>query len=265
VKLLALLHTVPARYFAAIVLVAGGVVLTALLPDEIQRRNSTLFFGAVMVSAWWGGFGPGLVATVLSALSITWFFTPSVRAFELSHDDRIRVSLFLAMAALISYLNGARQRAEERHAELLLREKIGRARSESMEWRYAALADAAGIVARVRDPESALGRITHLAVPRFASASAVLARNDAGMLTTRAATRPAGTAPDGDEMAAASLVLEKGHAEVTARLIVVPLATGGRVLGVMSFVAGAERTYREEDLAFAQDLGHHAALLLARA
>jgi K+-sensing histidine kinase KdpD len=264
VRLIALLHTPPARYFAAIVLVSGAVVLTALLPDEIQRRNSTLFFGAVMVSAWWGGFGPGLLATVLSGLSIAWFFTPVVRAFELSQDDQIRISLFLAMAALISYLNDARRRAEQRHAELLLREKLGRARSESMEWRYAALAEAASVAARARDLEGALGRITHLAVPRFAVSSAVLARNDAGILTTLAAT-PRDGGETASAMPTASVVLEKGHPELMAHSIVVPLLAGGRVLGVMSFVAGPERTYRDEDLAFAQDLGHHAALLLARA
>jgi hypothetical protein len=44
----------------------------------------------------------------------------------------------------------------------------------------------------------------------------------------------------------------------------VPLTSAGGVVGVMAFVAGAERSYRDEDLAFAQDLGHHAALILGR-
>jgi len=264
VRIFALLQSWPGRYFVAIALVAGAVVLTAALPEEIERRNATLFFGAVMVSAWWGGLGPGLIATSLSAAAIAFFFVPEFRTFGLAADDQIRLSLFLAIAALISYLNGARQRAEEHHATLLLREKIGRARSESMEWRYAALADAAGVVARTRDVTTAVERLTHLAVPRFAMASAVHVRDERGTLAPLAATRPAGAGPDADETAAAAHVVASGHPDLTPHLIVVPLAAGGRTLGVMSFVAGGERTYRDEDLAFAQDLGHHAALVLAR-
>ncbi|MBM3219123.1 MAG: GAF domain-containing protein [Candidatus Rokubacteria bacterium] len=47
----------------------------------------------------------------------------------------------------------------------MLREKIGRARSEALEWRYGALADAAGAVARARDVAAAAQHSTHLAVP----------------------------------------------------------------------------------------------------
>lgn len=263
-SLWALLQSWPGRYFVTMALVAGAVVLTALLPDEIERRNATLFFGAVMVSAWWGGLGPGLVATFLSAASIAYFFIPPLHTFGLAPDDRIRLSLFVAVAALISYLNGARQRAEAHHAELLIREKIGRARSESVEWRYAALADAAGVVSRTRDVATAIRRITHLAVPRFASASAVHVRTERGTFAPLAATRPPDAPPSEEEMAAAAHVVETGHPEHSPQLIVVPLTAGGRTLGVMAFVAGAERPYRDEDLAFAQDLGHHAALVLAR-
>jgi K+-sensing histidine kinase KdpD len=264
VRLFALLQSWPGRYFIAIALVAGAVVLTAALPEEVERRNATLFFGAVMVSAWWGGLGPGLIATTLSAASIAFFFTPYLRTFGLAADDQIRLSLFVAIAGLISYLNGARQRAEAHHAELLIREKIGRARSESVEWRYAALADAANVVARTRDATAALARIAHLAVPRFAGASTVHVRSERGALTPLASTRPPGEEPDGDETAAAAHVAQSGHADMTPGLIVVPLVAGARTMGVMTFVAAAERAYRDDDLAFAQDLSHHAALVLAR-
>jgi len=264
VTLFALLQMWPARYLIAVALVGGAVVLTAALPEEVERRNATLFFGAVMVSAWWGGLGPGLITTFLSAASIAFFFTPELRTFGLAADDQIRLSLFVAIAGLISYLNGARQRAEAHHAELLLREKIGRARSESVEWRYAALADAANVVARARDVTAAVERVTHLAVPRFASACAVHVRTARGTLAPLAATRLADAAPGEEEMAAVGHVAQSGHPDLAPQLIAVPLTAEGRTLGVMTFVAGAERTYRDEDLAFAQDLGHHAALLVAR-
>ena len=261
--LFALLQSWPGRYFITIALVAGAVVLTTMLPEEEERRNATLFFGAVMVSAWWGGLGPGLVATFLSASSIAFFFTPSLRTWGFASDDQIRLSLFVAVAALISALNGARQRAEAHHADLLIREKIGRARSESVEWRYTVLADAAGVVARARDVATAVRRITNLAVPRFASASAVHVRDERGTLAPLAATRPSGAEQGEDERAAATRVVESGSADMTPGLIVVPLTAGDRTLGAMAFVAAAERTFRDEDLVFAQHLAHHAALVLA--
>jgi K+-sensing histidine kinase KdpD len=264
VTLIRLLQSWPARYLIAIAVVAGAAVLTDVLPDEVERRNATLFFGAVMVSAWWGGLGPGLVATFLSAVSIAFFFTPALRTFGLAADDQIRLSLFVAVAGLISYLNGARQRAEAHHAALLIREKIGRARSEAVAWRYGALADAAGVVARARDVPAALKRLTHLAVPRFAAASAVHVPDEDGAMRPLAATRPKDALPGEDEMAAAARVARSGRADMTPELIVVPLASRGRTLGVMAFVADADRTYRDDDLAFAQDLAHHAALVLGR-
>jgi K+-sensing histidine kinase KdpD len=264
VRIWALLQSWPGRHGVAIVLVAGAVVLTSLLPEEIERRNATLFFGSVMVSAWWGGLGPGLISTVLSAAAIAFFFTPELQTFGLLADDQIRLSLFVTVAALISYLNGARQRAEAHHAALLIREKIGRARSESVEWRYTALADAASLVVRTRDVMMALERLTHLAVPRFATGCAIYVRDDRAGLVPLAATRAPGARPAVDEIKAGAHVLERGRPDVTPELIVVPLVADGRTLGVMSFVAGTDRTLREDDLGFAQDLGHHAALVLAR-
>lgn len=263
--LYALLQTWVARYFLTIALVAGAVVLTSFLPEDEERRNATLFFGAVMVSAWWGGLGPGLLATFLSGASIAVFFTPSLRTFGLAPDDQIRLSLFVAVAGLISYLNGARQRVEAHHAALLIQEKIGRARSEAVEWRYAALADAAGVVARARDVHTGVKRITHLAVPRFASASAVYVQDESGTLMLLVATRPKDVLPSEDELTAATNVATSGQAEMTPQLIVVPVTNNGHALGVMAFVAnGGERAYRDEDLVFARDLAHHAALVLTR-
>ena len=263
-SLFALLQAWPARYVLTLGLVAGAIVLTSFLPEEEERRNATLFFGAVMVSAWWGGLGPGLVATFVSAASIAFFFTPSLRTFGFASDDHIRISLFLAIAGLISYLNGARQRAEAHHAELLVREKLGRARSEAVEWRYAALADAAGIVARARDVQAGVKRITHLAVPRFATCAAVHVPEDDGTIMPLVATRPKDVLPSEDEMTAAAQVAESGRALMTPHLIVVPLANGGQTFGVMAFVSALDRTYRDEDLVFARDLAHHASLVLSR-
>lgn len=57
-----------------------------------------MFFGAVMVSAWYGGMRTGLFATFLSAVLSTYLFIapPFFAALDLS--DSLRLSLFLLEA-----------------------------------------------------------------------------------------------------------------------------------------------------------------------
>ena len=101
--------------------------------------------------------------------------------------------------------------------------------------------------------------------PRFASASAVYLQDESGRLTPLVATRPKDAPPSEDEMTAATNVATSGQAEMTPELIVVPLTNNGHALGVMAFVSsGGDRSYRDEDLVFARDLAHHAALVLVR-
>jgi len=250
-------------YLIAVLLVAVATALTDALPSSVERRNSTLFLGAVMLAGWRGGLGPGLLATALSTAALVWFFVPPFHTFtRLDPSDVARIGLFVVISMFITYLNHARRRAEAGHAALLLKEKLGRARSESMDWRYRALADAALAVARARDRDGALLRVAQLATPRFADATAVHARGPDGAVTTVAATsRPGG--PDPEEIFAATRAVETGHPITTPRLIAVPLVAGGQVVGAMSFVSGGDRTYRDDDLGFAQDLAQHAATLLA--
>jgi GAF domain-containing protein len=47
--------------------------------------------------------------------------------------------------------------------------------------------------------------------------------------------------------------------------VIVPLVARGKTLGAMSFwISGSDRHYASEDMMFAQDLSHYAALALDR-
>jgi len=63
------------RYGVAI-LAVGMALLVKLLLDPLITDQSPflLLAGAVMVGAWFGGLGPGLLATVLGALAADYFF-----------------------------------------------------------------------------------------------------------------------------------------------------------------------------------------------
>lgn len=88
----------------------GLVVLAALLwlglgPlwDDVP---ALLFYPAVVLSAWYGGLGPGLVATVLSGLAISYNWLPSRHWFAAGDPgDLLGLAIFLAIGLLISILN----------------------------------------------------------------------------------------------------------------------------------------------------------------
>ena len=62
------------RYAIAVASVALALSLASLLSRRADPSHFTLFFAAVMMSAWYGGLGAGLLATILSALSLDYFF-----------------------------------------------------------------------------------------------------------------------------------------------------------------------------------------------
>ena len=112
------------RYGIAGLSVLLATLLMLLLDPWLAMTQSPflLFFGAVMVSAWSGGFGPGLVATALSGCISTYYFIPPLHALSLNWVSGSRLSLFLLEGVLISALAGtlrvARQRLERALSKL---------------------------------------------------------------------------------------------------------------------------------------------------
>jgi signal transduction histidine kinase len=110
------------RYGIAVGAAALALTTASLLPWGADPSHFTLFFIAVMFSAWYGGFGAGLAATILSALSLDYFFIAPIYMIELNWRALLRLAVFLSVASVTSYLTSARKRAEEEllkaHAEL---------------------------------------------------------------------------------------------------------------------------------------------------
>jgi diguanylate cyclase (GGDEF)-like protein len=79
-----------------------------------------LFLVAVTVSAHYGGLGPGLLATVLSALASNYFFLKPYDALLGGPQGAFTMVIFLSMGTIVSWLADGRKRAEER-----LRERNG--------------------------------------------------------------------------------------------------------------------------------------------
>jgi PAS domain S-box-containing protein len=86
----------------------------------------------VVLSAWVGGVGPGLLATVTSALAVDYFFVPPLHTIQLNQDHIERLITFVSVALLISWLNESLKRersraeakAEEAKRELAVRTRV---------------------------------------------------------------------------------------------------------------------------------------------
>ena len=113
-------------YSLAMVLVVASTAITLRIRPFMGESISPLFFAAVMVSAWYGGWGPGLLATALAGWASAYYFLdnpPGQGTF--GWDDWIRLGVFIMVAVLISSLTSLRKRAErllkQSHDELELR------------------------------------------------------------------------------------------------------------------------------------------------
>jgi PAS domain S-box-containing protein len=91
--------------------VAVLAVLVALLLTQLLRLqwNSLpfypLFLAAVMISSWYGGIKPGLLATALATLACDYFFTSPLYVLAISWYDIAGLVQFVLIAILISILN----------------------------------------------------------------------------------------------------------------------------------------------------------------
>jgi PAS domain S-box-containing protein len=93
-----------ARYAAAIALVAIAWFVTMLLRLRFEQIPNSFFICAVTIAAWYGGFGPGLVAGVLSVAAIEAFQRSLSPAHELSAGEVARTISFLFEVILISWI-----------------------------------------------------------------------------------------------------------------------------------------------------------------
>jgi PAS domain S-box-containing protein len=97
--------------------VVGSVVASTLLSFALRpylhgQAHFLPFTLAVIASAWYGGFVPGLSATVVGFLVADYFFSePVYQIFPLSREDYALLGLFLAVGLSISLLQRALARS----------------------------------------------------------------------------------------------------------------------------------------------------------
>src|SRR6202167_4059486 len=100
------------RYGVALLSTILALIPSLLLADVAESRLA-LFGVAVMVSAWYGGWKPGLAATAFAMTVSAYFALAGERTTAQMHTAMFRLGLFFFVALLICWFNAALRAAQE--------------------------------------------------------------------------------------------------------------------------------------------------------
>jgi signal transduction histidine kinase len=101
------------RYGFSVVCVALGLGLALIFQHYgVQNVESPPFSVAIVLTAWYVGIGPSVVAVVLSATCFNYFFTEPLYTFEINSQDLPNFLLFVVWAIIIAGFVTSRRRIE---------------------------------------------------------------------------------------------------------------------------------------------------------
>jgi len=105
----------------AVAIVASVIVLLirlALTETLAEQARLMPFIVAVMAAAWWGGLGPGILATFLGSLLGVYFIVPPINSLEITTvEDGVNLAIFVFVGLTISWLCEALHQARRSEAE----------------------------------------------------------------------------------------------------------------------------------------------------
>ena len=105
-------------YWIAVLSVAAALIIARWPVLHLQEAPVSLFLCAVILSAWFGGIWPGLLATVLSALAFYYYFLPPIHSLDAKPEEIPRLVVFMLSALFVGAISVAQRSATEslRHA-----------------------------------------------------------------------------------------------------------------------------------------------------
>ena len=101
------------RYGIAVLSVSLALTLARWPALGLDAAPVSVFLCAVMFSAWWGGVGPGMVATLLSVLAFDYFFLVPRYAVIPLHREIPRFIAFVLSALFVGSLSAAQKKSTE--------------------------------------------------------------------------------------------------------------------------------------------------------
>jgi PAS domain S-box-containing protein len=106
-------HSPVLRYGLAATSFASALGL-ALLAQRYGFRNvaDPLFLIAIAMAVWYAGFGPAILAVVLSGLADAYFFIEPIYSIYITRDDLPHFVIFIVFATLLTGFAAVRRRVE---------------------------------------------------------------------------------------------------------------------------------------------------------
>src|SRR6267154_5950208 len=101
------------NYGIAVLSVAAALIISQWQPLHLEAAPVSLFLCAVILSAWFGGVGPGLLATALSALAFNYYFLPPIYSLGPKPEEIPRLVIFTVSALFVGLLSAAQRNATE--------------------------------------------------------------------------------------------------------------------------------------------------------
>lgn len=104
-----------ARYFFGALIVLSVLVLNLLYKSLLQNYlPMTLFISPIIIAAWAGGIGPGILATLLGALAESFFFAEPRFSFLEDHSEKMRLIIYLCEGVTLSLIFGELHKSKKR-------------------------------------------------------------------------------------------------------------------------------------------------------
>jgi C4-dicarboxylate-specific signal transduction histidine kinase len=100
-------------YAIAVLSVAAALIISRWPALHLEAAPVSLFLCAVMFSAWFGGIGPGLLATALSGLAFYYYFLPPMYSLAAKPEEIPRLVIFAVSALFVGSLSAAQRSATE--------------------------------------------------------------------------------------------------------------------------------------------------------
>ncbi|MBD2072711.1 PAS domain S-box protein [Phormidium sp. FACHB-592] len=106
-------------YGVAVGATAIALLLTLWLKPFLSQTIAAFFYLAVLVSCWFGGVRPGIVTTILAALSLSYFLLPPLDQLPVKGSSAcVSLGVFITVASLINLLTNL-QRTNQRKLDQL--------------------------------------------------------------------------------------------------------------------------------------------------
>jgi K+-sensing histidine kinase KdpD len=275
------------RYLVAVlVCLLAAVFQYALQPILGGRFPLAAFTPAVIVAAWYGNFGPGVLATILSAVLADFFFLAPPGLGIAGREDLIGLLLFLLGGILVA--------TTVRDLRLGLYEEHGiRIDTERRLRRTRQIQDLTTALSKARTPKEVIEACLPELLHAFgASAGAVIVAADrdaefevahaigyhetdgatsyraalsAGTLITEAIRRHELMARERRVDKDLGSPLVDGFLRSNEAAVILPLLTGGRAIGAVALSFSRSHTFAEHEREFLLDSGRRTAQALERA